>query len=382
MLLPHFMLSKRNLPHNLSPAYTSALLGRLLSVGTAFYYHLWARSSIGPNFHWSSWLRSIPAARQAGKSTSLGLHDLSTFHQSSKLTPPADTARSAAILDHDHEKERAKRPSLMRSQDQDKSKRQTQPACLAAGMLRRLVFGTLYPAYSSYKAVKTKNVREYVKWMMYWIVFAIFTAVETFTDLLLAWFPFYYEMKIMFVVWLLSPYTKGSSVLYRKFVHPTLSSKEKEIDEYIVQARERGYETVMQFGRRGFNIAATAAASAAAKGALAERLRSFSMHDLTLIPEDQPRGGGRSARGEGRARPASMLDPIQDSDEPDFSRSEGETTEVKTDLSDEEAMEQALPKRTQSLRTTKSRVVIRESTNRATKTKTRKKAMSTGQEPV
>lgn len=31
------------------------------------------------------------------------------------------------------------------------------PACLP-----RLIFGTLYPAYSSYKAVKTKNVKEYV----------------------------------------------------------------------------------------------------------------------------------------------------------------------------------------------------------------------------
>lgn len=29
------------------------------------------------------------------------------------------------------------------------------------------------------------------------------------------------------MIWLLSPYTKGSSVLYRKFVHPTLSNKEK-----------------------------------------------------------------------------------------------------------------------------------------------------------
>lgn len=26
----------------------------------------------------------------------------------------------------------------------------------------RLVFGTLYPAYSSYKAVKSKDVKEYV----------------------------------------------------------------------------------------------------------------------------------------------------------------------------------------------------------------------------
>lgn len=30
------------------------------------------------------------------------------------------------------------------------------------GLLFRLVFGMLYPAYASYKAVKTKNIREYV----------------------------------------------------------------------------------------------------------------------------------------------------------------------------------------------------------------------------
>ncbi len=46
-------------------------------------------------------------------------------------------------------------------------------------------------------------------------------------DLQFSRFPFYFELKIAFVIWLLSPYTKGSSVLYRKFVHPTLSKKEK-----------------------------------------------------------------------------------------------------------------------------------------------------------
>lgn len=40
-------------------------------------------------------------------------------------------------------------------------------------------------------------------------------------------FPFYYEIKMAFVIWLLSPYTRGASLLYRKFVHPTLSRKEK-----------------------------------------------------------------------------------------------------------------------------------------------------------
>uniref|UniRef100_A0A672K1N6 Receptor expression-enhancing protein n=1 Tax=Sinocyclocheilus grahami TaxID=75366 RepID=A0A672K1N6_SINGR len=156
------------------------------------------------------------------------------------------------------------------------------------GKMSFLAFGTLYPAYSSYKAVKTKNVKEYVKWMMYWIVFALFTTAETITDMLLSWFPFYFELKIAFVIWLLSPYTKGSSVLYRKFVHPTLSNKEKEIDEYITQAKDRSYETMMRFGKRGLNIAATAAVTAATKGqgVLSDKLRSFSMQDLTLIQNE------------------------------------------------------------------------------------------------
>uniref|UniRef100_A0A8C8S423 Receptor expression-enhancing protein n=1 Tax=Pelusios castaneus TaxID=367368 RepID=A0A8C8S423_9SAUR len=153
-----------------------------------------------------------------------------------------------------------------------------------------LVFGMLYPAYASYKAVKTKNIREYVRWMMYWIVFALFMAMETLTDTFISWFPFYYEIKMAFVVWLLSPYTKGASLLYRKFVHPTLSRREKEIDLYITQAKERGYETMVNLGKKSLNIAATAAVQAAAKsqGALAGRLRSFSMQDLRSIPDDSP----------------------------------------------------------------------------------------------
>nr|KAF6402279.1 receptor accessory protein 4 [Rousettus aegyptiacus] len=150
-----------------------------------------------------------------------------------------------------------------------------------------LVFGMLYPAYASYKAVKTKNIREYVRWMMYWIVFALFMAAETFTDIFISWFPFYYEIKMAFVLWLLSPYTKGASLLYRKFVHPSLSRHEKEIDTCIVQAKERSYETVLSFGKRGLNIAATAAVQAATKsqGALAGRLRSFSGRGRRPCPQ-------------------------------------------------------------------------------------------------
>lgn len=126
---------------------------------------------------------------------------------------------------------------------------------------------------------------------------------------------------------------------------PRLSRQ--EIDTYIVQARERSYETMVHFGKRGLNLAATAAVRAATKvpvpgqgalpslgsrkllpqhewgegvrrgvflqspvgswcfgaqahpfcvplprhqsqGALAGRLRSFSMQDLRSIPDETP----------------------------------------------------------------------------------------------
>ncbi|XP_033254679.1 uncharacterized protein LOC108158605 isoform X3 [Drosophila miranda] len=147
-----------------------------------------------------------------------------------------------------------------------------------------LFFGTLYPAYASYKAVRTKNVKEYVKWMMYWIVFAFFTCIETFTDIFISWFPFYYEVKVVLVFWLLSPATKGSSTLYRKFVHPMLTRHEQEIDEYLTQATEQGYSVVLQLGSKGVNYATNVIMQTAIKGGgnLVQTIkRSYSLSDLS-----------------------------------------------------------------------------------------------------
>eukprot|EP00092_Neocalanus_flemingeri_P026538 GFUD01028761.1.p1 GENE.GFUD01028761.1~~GFUD01028761.1.p1 ORF type:complete len:281 (-),score=82.67 GFUD01028761.1:28-870(-) len=125
---------------------------------------------------------------------------------------------------------------------------------MISALLSRVIslgLGTLYPAYASYKAVRTKDVKEYVKWMMYWIVFALFTSLETFTDFFFSWFPFYYEIKIVLLIWLLSPATKGSSLLYRKFVHPALVRREQNIDDLINAAQTRSYDTAMELGQKG-----------------------------------------------------------------------------------------------------------------------------------
>ncbi|XP_066505682.1 receptor expression-enhancing protein 2 [Hoplias malabaricus] len=247
-----------------------------------------------------------------------------------------------------------------------------------------LAFGTLYPAYSSYKAVKTKNVKEYVKWMMYWIVFAFFTTAETITDMLLSWFPFYFELKIAFVIWLLSPYTKGSSVLYRKFVHPTLSNKEKEIDEYITQAKDRSYETMMRFGKRGLNIAATAAVTAATKGqgVLSEKLRSFSMQDLTLIQNEEElqldgTDDAHTAATLPRAKTVTRsvrATPTQADSEPQLSsRTDGDQSDSRTEHSDEDTADKA-PKRAASTRAAKKPAAAKTEATKTVKKQPKKKS--------
>jgi len=148
-----------------------------------------------------------------------------------------------------------------------------------------LVLGTLYPAYASFKAVRTKNVKEYVKWMMYWIVFALFTCAETFADMFLAfWMPFYYELKIIFVLWLLSPATKGASILYRKFIHPHLVKREQDIDSYIATASDKGYSAILEFGSKGFSYATNIVLSTAMKGQskIADHIKkSYSLSDIS-----------------------------------------------------------------------------------------------------
>jgi len=154
--------------------------------------------------------------------------------------------------------------------------------------LVRLTFNTLYPAYSSFKAVKSKNVKEYVKWMMYWIVFAFFSALETLMDPFVFWLPFYGELKTLFMIYLVSPWTRGSGVLYRRFLHPLLCYREDEIDAVLTRTKDQGYRTVSAYTSRAVSWVATTALTAAVSGGgtvLQQIKRSYSMLEIADMVE-------------------------------------------------------------------------------------------------
>lgn len=120
--------------------------------------------------------------------------------------------------------------------------------------------------------------------MMYWIVFALYSFVETLADVFISfWFPFYYQLKIVFVIWLLSPWTKGASILYRKWIHPTLSKHEEDIDALLEQAKSESYNQLVRLGSRSLLCARDIVAEAALRGQaqLVNQLqRSYSANDV------------------------------------------------------------------------------------------------------
>ncbi|EUB58660.1 Receptor expression-enhancing protein [Echinococcus granulosus] len=168
----------------------------------------------------------------------------------------------------------------------------------------RTIFGVLYPAYKSYKALRYKDVKELVRLTMYWIVFSCFTAFETVGDILLAWyfiiclnmqrFPLYYEIKTAFVLYLVLPFTQGSSIIYRKIVHPRLSNKEKDIDQYIERAAESSCSALMHFGAKGLTYVANTAIHTAIKSQdlIINHLsqRSLSLDDIRPLALQKPGG--------------------------------------------------------------------------------------------
>lgn len=98
----------------------------------------------------------------------------------------------------------------------------------------RIIFTIVYPAYGSFKAVRNKNLKEYLKWIVYWIVYAFFTCIELFTDAIMSWFPCYYEIKVVLLIWLLGPSSRGAMKAYKACIHPMLITREQVSDDKTV----------------------------------------------------------------------------------------------------------------------------------------------------
>ncbi|GMI60883.1 hypothetical protein ScalyP_jg6007 [Parmales sp. scaly parma] len=97
------------------------------------------------------------------------------------------------------------------------------------------LFGFVYPAYMSFKAVDSADPNDDTQWLTYWVVFACFSILESGFAFIVGAIPFYFFLKCALFIWLYHPSTQGASTLYCKLIRPNLlqfmdSNVEKKSD--------------------------------------------------------------------------------------------------------------------------------------------------------
>lgn len=96
------------------------------------------------------------------------------------------------------------------------------------------IIGFLYPAYRSIKALESPSKEDDTKWLTYWVVFAFFSVVEYFSNILLSWFPFYWLFKCLFHIWCFVPLeNNGSIVIYNRIIRPRFLKHQEQVDNML-----------------------------------------------------------------------------------------------------------------------------------------------------
>ena len=95
------------------------------------------------------------------------------------------------------------------------------------------IVGFTLPAYWSIKAIESPEFDDDKQWITYWAIYGIFTLIDQFANIVLRIIPFYFVIKIFFLIWCFMPNTMGALFVYNKLVGPYFRKYENKIDQKI-----------------------------------------------------------------------------------------------------------------------------------------------------
>jgi len=108
-----------------------------------------------------------------------------------------------------------------------------------ASLLCNLI-GFLYPAWCSLKALESRSKEDDTRWLIYWVVFAVFSVLEFFSDILLSWLPFYFLAKCVFLAWCWAPIgANGSDQIYNRIIRPFFLKHVSQIDSTMGKVTDK-----------------------------------------------------------------------------------------------------------------------------------------------
>ncbi|KAF9509229.1 hypothetical protein BS47DRAFT_1349468 [Hydnum rufescens UP504] len=101
----------------------------------------------------------------------------------------------------------------------------------------------LYPSYATFKSLRHEPGAEQDadKWLAYWCIIGAFVAFEASLEWLIRWFPFYTEIKTLFLVFLSQG---GSGFVYKELLAPRYALYEPQIDAHLAAFKTRTMEYI------------------------------------------------------------------------------------------------------------------------------------------
>ena len=91
----------------------------------------------------------------------------------------------------------------------------------------------IYPALHSIRAIITEENTDDKEWLTYWMIYGLFTFVETFLGFILALIPYYDWIRLGIFGWLLLPQFRGAAHMYDHYVKDIVSNHKDFIEDLI-----------------------------------------------------------------------------------------------------------------------------------------------------
>jgi len=86
------------------------------------------------------------------------------------------------------------------------------------------LIGWALPAFLSVRAIESPQTNDDKQWLTYWVVFGLLNLAESLCIRpILYWFPMYFVVKTVIIVYLMLPATRGAEQVYHHIVRPLVS---------------------------------------------------------------------------------------------------------------------------------------------------------------
>eukprot|EP00915_Cephaloidophora_sp_WS-2016_P005287 GHVH01006998.1.p1 GENE.GHVH01006998.1~~GHVH01006998.1.p1 ORF type:complete len:213 (+),score=30.98 GHVH01006998.1:69-707(+) len=97
------------------------------------------------------------------------------------------------------------------------------------------LMATVYPAYASFKAIRSPTHDDDKQWLTYWVAYSIITTVDNVLSAALRTFglslpPFFPVLKVVVLCWL--SYFRGSVIVF-SYLEPHLENAEPHVDRFM-----------------------------------------------------------------------------------------------------------------------------------------------------